>query len=87
MSAAHVRRGSSGRSRTRKAPSRGSVTKRIASKLPVEEAQASTAQVQRLADQVTRYFVPAVVGVAFLAFAGWWIAATSRRGCSPSSPC
>lgn len=40
----------------------------------VEEAQASTAQVQRLADEVTRYFVPAVVGVAVLAFAGWWIA-------------
>ncbi|MCA1409420.1 heavy metal translocating P-type ATPase [Ensifer sp. IC3342] len=40
----------------------------------VEQAQASTAQVQRLADQVTRYFVPAVVGVAFLAFAGWWAA-------------
>lgn len=40
----------------------------------VEEAQASTAQVQRLADEVTRYFVPAVVGVAFLAFAGWWLA-------------
>ena len=39
----------------------------------VEEAQASSAQIQRLADQVTRYFVPAVVGVAFLAFAGWWI--------------
>ncbi len=40
----------------------------------VEQAQASTAHVQRLADQVTRYFVPAVVGVAFLAFAGWWAA-------------
>jgi len=40
----------------------------------VEQAQASTAQVQRLADQVTRYFVPAVVGVAVLAFAGWWVA-------------
>ena len=40
----------------------------------VEEAQASTAQVQRLADQVTQYFVPAVVGVAVLAFVGWWIA-------------
>ncbi|MBX4893242.1 heavy metal translocating P-type ATPase [Rhizobium bangladeshense] len=40
----------------------------------VEQAQASTAQVQRLADQVTRYFVPAVVGVAVLAFAGWWAA-------------
>lgn len=40
----------------------------------VEQAQASTAQVQRLADEVTRYFVPAVVGVALLAFVGWWVA-------------
>ena len=40
----------------------------------VEEAQASTAQVQRIADQVTGYFVPAVVVVAFLAFFGWWLA-------------
>lgn len=40
----------------------------------VEEAQASTAAIQRLADQVTRYFVPAVVAVAFLAFFGWWAA-------------
>jgi Cu+-exporting ATPase len=38
----------------------------------VEEAQSSTAQVQRIADQVTEYFVPAVVVVAFLAFFGWW---------------
>jgi Cu+-exporting ATPase len=40
----------------------------------VEEAQASTAQVQRIADQVTGYFVPAVVGVAVIAFIGWWLA-------------
>ena len=40
----------------------------------VEEAQASTAQVQRIADQVTAYFVPAVVIVAFIAFFGWWAA-------------
>lgn len=46
----------------------------------VEEAQASTAQVQRIADQVTSYFVPAVVGVAVLAFAGWWIAGNFPQG-------
>jgi Cu+-exporting ATPase len=40
----------------------------------VEEAQASTAKVQRIADKVTSYFVPAVVIVASLAFFGWWVA-------------
>lgn len=40
----------------------------------VEEAQTSTAQVQRIADQVTAWFVPAVVAVALLAFLGWWAA-------------
>ncbi|MBI5612221.1 MAG: heavy metal translocating P-type ATPase [Gammaproteobacteria bacterium] len=40
----------------------------------VEEAQASTAQIQRIADQVTAKFVPAVVAVAFVAFFGWWLA-------------
>lgn len=40
----------------------------------VEEAQGSTAQVQRLADKVTGYFVPAVVVIAVLAFLGWVIA-------------
>lgn len=38
----------------------------------VEEAQASSAPIQRLADQVTRWFVPAVVATAFVSFFGWW---------------
>jgi Cu+-exporting ATPase len=46
----------------------------------VEEAQGSTAQIQRIADRVTGYFVPAVVGIAFLAFFGWWIAGDFPQG-------
>src|SRR4030066_437628 len=37
----------------------------------VEEAQASTANIQRLADKVASYFVPAVIGGAFLSVIGW----------------
>jgi len=37
----------------------------------VSEAQRSRAPLQNLADRVARYFVPAVVGVAILAFLGW----------------
>lgn len=37
----------------------------------VEEAQASTANIQRIADKVASYFVPAVISVAFLSAAGW----------------
>ena len=37
----------------------------------VAEAQRSRAPIQRLADQVSGYFVPAVIGVAVLAFAAW----------------
>ena len=38
----------------------------------VEEAQGSKAPVQRLVDQVSAIFVPAVVMAAVLTFAGWW---------------
>jgi len=46
----------------------------------VEDAQASTAQIQRLADQVTGYFVPAVVSVAMLALVGWTVAGHFPHG-------
>ena len=39
----------------------------------VEEAQASSSHIQRLADKVASYFVPAVIGVAFLSVAAWVI--------------
>lgn len=38
----------------------------------VEEAQASSAPIQRIADQVSGYFVVSVVAVALLSFFGWW---------------
>jgi len=37
----------------------------------VEEAQTSSSHIQRLADQVASYFVPVVIGVAFLAAVVW----------------
>jgi len=40
----------------------------------VEEAQTSSTQIQRIADRVTAYFVPAVVLVALASFVGWTIA-------------
>ncbi len=41
----------------------------------VEEAQASSAPIQRLADRVASHFVPAVIGIALLSFMGWWLIA------------
>src|SRR5690349_4711643 len=40
----------------------------------VERAQTSKADVQRLADRIAAVFVPAVIGVASLAFVAWWLA-------------
>lgn len=37
----------------------------------VEQAQGSRAPIQRIVDQVSAYFVPAVIGFAFLVFAIW----------------
>ena len=37
----------------------------------VAEAQRSRAPIQRMVDQVSGWFVPAVIGIAALAFAGW----------------
>ncbi len=60
MSAAHVRRGASGRSR--KASPRASVSKKLASKLPVKESEAN-----RIAGWAFGLFVLAIAGVALVA--------------------
>src|SRR6266487_1895307 len=39
----------------------------------VEQAQAGKGQAQRLADQISAVFVPAVIGLAALTFACWWL--------------
>ena len=38
----------------------------------VEDAQGSKAPIQKLADQVSAMFVPIVIGIALLTFAGWY---------------
>ncbi len=43
----------------------------------VEEAQASKAPVQRLADRVAGVFVPTVLGIASFTFVAWWASGAS----------
>jgi len=45
----------------------------------VEEAQGSKAPMQRLADTLSAYFVPAVLGVAAFTFAGWLLLGPEPR--------
>jgi len=45
----------------------------------VEEAQSSSSHIQRLADKVASYFVPAVIGVAFLSAAVWILLGNSTN--------
>jgi len=39
----------------------------------VEQAQGSKAPIQRLADVISSYFVPAILGIAALTFVGWFV--------------
>ncbi len=45
----------------------------------VEQAQGSKAPIQRVADRVTGWFVPAVIGVAVLTFAAWMLLGPEPR--------
>ncbi|HEY0664441.1 MAG TPA: heavy metal translocating P-type ATPase [Gallionella sp.] len=40
----------------------------------VEQAQGSKAEIQKLADRISAVFVPVVLVIALLTFAGWWLA-------------
>jgi len=46
----------------------------------VEDAQLSEAPVQRLVDQISAVFVPVIIAVAILTFAGWWLAGNTAAG-------
>ena len=45
----------------------------------VQQAQASKAPIQRLADVVSGFFVPAVIAIAIATFAVWFVAGPRRR--------
>jgi Cu+-exporting ATPase len=45
----------------------------------VAQAQRSRAPLQRLADQVAAWFVPSVIVIAVLTFAGWWLIGPEPR--------
>ena len=80
------------------APRRSAATRMLARIVQmVAEAQRSRAPIQRLADQVSGWFVPAVIAVAVLAFVAWAIvwaraalrlcARRRRRGADHRLPC
>ena len=46
----------------------------------VEDAQASKAPIQKLADQVSAVFVPAVIGIALITFAAWYFLVPATLG-------
>ncbi len=46
----------------------------------VREAQGSKAPIQRLADKVSSYFVPAVIAIAIWTFVIWWLVGPSPAG-------
>ncbi|NMB56028.1 MAG: cadmium-translocating P-type ATPase [Leptolinea sp.] len=52
----------------------------------VEEAQGSKAPIQKMADRVSAVFVPAVIAIALLTFAGWMIWGSSLMAASDVTP-
>lgn len=41
----------------------------------VQESQSSKAPIQKLTDEIGRYFVPIIIGLAFMTFVGWMVVA------------